>query len=57
MVKEGGHWLIANLHTSDDIFDNPLLNQVKKLLPLVGGAGVLVGCLIGWLIGRRRPLA
>jgi len=53
LVKEGGKWLIANLHTSDNIFDNPLLNAAKKLLVWVGGGTLLAGLLLGWLFGRR----
>lgn len=53
MVKEGGKWLIANLHTSDNIFDNPLLNTAKQGLMWVGGGALLVGVIGGWLIGRR----
>jgi uncharacterized protein (TIGR02246 family) len=53
LVKEGGKWLIANLHTSDNLFDNPLFNAAKKLLLWVGGGALLVGLLGGWLIGRR----
>src|SRR5262249_23525194 len=53
LVKEGGKWLIANLHTSDNLFDNPLLNAAKKLLFWVGGSALLVGLVVGWLIGRR----
>lgn len=54
LVKDGGKWLVANLHTSDNIFDNPLLNQVKAALPPIGGGLLLVGALGGWIIGRRR---
>lgn len=53
LVKEGDKWLVANLHTSDNIFDNPLLNQVKATLPWVGGGALLVGAFGGWLLGRR----
>ena len=45
---------MANLHTSDNIFDNPLLNQVKAALPPIAGGLLLVGALGGWIIGRRR---
>jgi ketosteroid isomerase-like protein len=57
MVKEGGHWLIASLHTSDNIFDNPLLNKMKALVPWAGCVSLLVGGLVGWVVGRRgrRP--
>lgn len=53
LVKDGGKWLVANLHTSDNIFDNPLLNQVKAALPWVAGGALLLGLLVGWFIGRR----
>lgn len=53
MVNDGGKWLIANLHTSDNIFDNPLLNQVKAALPWIGGGALVVGALAGWFLGRR----
>jgi ketosteroid isomerase-like protein len=51
LVKEGDKWLIASLHTSDNIFDNPLLNAAKKGLRWAGGAGVVVGVLAGLLLG------
>ena len=54
LVKDGGKWLVANLHTSDNIFDNPLLNQVKAALAPIAGGLLLVGALGGWIIGRRR---
>jgi ketosteroid isomerase-like protein len=53
LVKEGGKWLIASLHTSDDIFDNPLLNAAKKALWWAGGGALLLGVLGGWMLGRR----
>jgi hypothetical protein len=54
MVKEDGKWLVASLHASDNIFDNPLLNLAKKAWWWIGGGALLVGALMGWLIGRRR---
>jgi ketosteroid isomerase-like protein len=53
LVKDGGKWLIASLHTSDNIFDNPMLNAAKKLVGLVGGGAVFAGLVGGWLLGRR----
>lgn len=53
MVKDDGKWLVANLHTSDNIFDNPLLNAAAKALWWVGGGALLAGALGGWLLGRR----
>jgi ketosteroid isomerase-like protein len=53
LVKDGGKWLIASLHTSDNIFDNPLLNAATKAVWWVGGGTLLVGALGGWVLGRR----
>jgi len=53
LVKDGGKWLVASLHTSDNIFDNPLLNAATKALWWAGGGALLVGALVGWLLGRR----
>ena len=57
MVKDGGKWLVASLHTSDNIFDNPLLNVATKALWWVGGGTLLAGAFGGWLLGRRRRRA
>jgi ketosteroid isomerase-like protein len=54
LVKENGKWLVANLHTSDNIFDNPLLNRAVSALWWLGGVALLIGLFAGWLIGRRR---
>jgi ketosteroid isomerase-like protein len=53
LVQENGKWLIANLHCSDNLFDNPLLNQFKSLLPWIGGASFIMGIFLGWLVARR----
>ena len=54
LEKVDGKWLVAALHVSDNIFDNPLLNQTKAALFWVGVGALLVGALAGWLVGRRR---
>jgi hypothetical protein len=53
LVKDADKWLVANLHTSDNIFDNPLLNTATKLLLWVGAGALLAGLFGGWLLGRR----
>ncbi len=57
LVKDGGKWLVANLHTSDNIFDNPLLNAATKALWWAGGGALLVGLFGGCLLGRRARRA
>lgn len=54
LVKEDGKWLIANLHASDNLFDNPLLAMAKRMVYWVGGISLLVGLAAGFLLGRRR---
>jgi ketosteroid isomerase-like protein len=54
LVKDGDKWLIASLHASDNLFDNPLLNLTRRAAYLAAGAGVLVGLILGIVIGRRR---
>jgi uncharacterized protein (TIGR02246 family) len=57
LVKENGHWLIASLHVSDNLFDNPLLNLTRRLLWGAGAGALIVGIAIGVLLGRRRRAA
>ncbi len=57
LVKDGDKWLIANLHASDNLFDNPLLNLAKQTAYWAAGIALVVGLLAGWLIGRRRKQA
>ena len=57
MVKENGQWLIANLHSSDNLFDNPLLDSAKRTIGWTGAIGLAVGLAIGIFIGRRRRTA
>jgi ketosteroid isomerase-like protein len=57
LVKEGDHWLIASLHASDNLFDNPLLNLAKRVVWWAGGLCLIVGLGLGFLLGRRRRTA
>lgn len=54
-VKEDGRWLLAALHVSADVFDNPILGiAVRKTAMWTGAGALVIGGLLGWLIGRRR---
>jgi ketosteroid isomerase-like protein len=59
MVRENGRWLLASVHASSNLFDNPLLNAAKKFLYLGIAVSFLVALLIGWFVGRRfsKPAA
>jgi uncharacterized protein (TIGR02246 family) len=54
LVKEDGKWLIANLHASDNLFDNPVLAMTKRMIYWVGGITLLAGLAAGFVLGRRR---
>jgi hypothetical protein len=54
LVKENGKWLIANLHASDNLFDNPILTAAKRTAFWAGGIGLVAGLVIGILVMRKR---
>jgi ketosteroid isomerase-like protein len=54
LVKEGDKWMVASLHASDNIFENPLLTGAKRMTYWVGSIALLVGLIIGSFLGRRR---
>jgi len=57
LVKEDGHWLVASLHASTNLFDNVMLDIAKKAAKIVGVVGLILGLIAGWLLGRRRKPA
>ena len=57
LVKENGHWLIASLHVSTNLFDNVMLDLAKRSLGVAGVICFVMGLLIGWAITRRRKRA
>ena len=56
LVKENGHWLVASLHCSTDLFDNVMLNFAKKAAWAAGAAGFALGVVPGLAVAllRRR---
>jgi ketosteroid isomerase-like protein len=56
LVKENGHWLVASLHCSTDLFDNVILDMAKKAAWMTGAVSLGIGVLLGLLVGlfRRR---
>jgi uncharacterized protein (TIGR02246 family) len=60
LVKEDGRWLIAGLHVSANVFDNPIQQLiVRRVMYWTGAVGLLVGVALGVvltvLLRRRRP--
>jgi hypothetical protein len=54
LIKENGKWLIASLHVSTNIFDNVILDMLKKRVLTAVAIALVTGCAIGWLASRRR---
>jgi ketosteroid isomerase-like protein len=56
LVKENGHWLVASLHCSTDLFDNVMLDIAKKAAWITGAVSLGIGVLLGLFVGllRRR---
>jgi ketosteroid isomerase-like protein len=54
LVKNGNGWKIASAHFSANMFDNPIMNEVKRLTWWIAGGAGLIGLLVGWLLGRMR---
>ena len=54
LVKENGEWLVAALHCSTGLSDNPLIASTKKAGVTASIGSVIIGLIAGWLIGRKR---
>jgi len=52
-AKTGGAWKIVNLHLSANVFTNTLITELTRGLWYAGGAGIVIGGLAGWFLGRR----
>jgi ketosteroid isomerase-like protein len=57
-VKEGDQWLIASLHVSANLFDNPLLKMALKSLywgtAIAGVMGLLIGAAVTFFVMRKK---
>ena len=56
-AKAGGEWKIVTLHLSSNVFTNQLIAELTRALWYAGGAGLAIGGVAGWLLGRRRRRA
>ena len=58
LVDKEGKWLIANLHVSTSLFDNPVVSAVSRAATWaavgVGVVALLVGFGAGMLMYRKR---
>jgi len=52
-AKSDGEWKIVSLHLSSNVFTNSLIAEITHAVWYAGSAGLVLGVLAGWLIGRR----
>ena len=56
LVKDQGQWLVAALHCSTGLSDNPLVASTKKAGVTATLGSVIIGLIAGWFIGRKRVI-
>jgi len=59
VVKEAdGKWRLRTIHFGTNFLDNPILTEAKravvKYAEVAGSAGLVIGGLLGFLLGRRK---
>jgi len=54
LVKEDGKWLIASLHASTNLFDNPFLATTRRMMYVASAVALIFGIALGLFLGRRR---
>jgi hypothetical protein len=54
MVKNAGQWKIVALHLSSNVFNNPLLDELKADIVYAGAGGLGVGLALMFLFMRLR---
>lgn len=55
--RDDGKWNIASFHYSANIFDNPILNEQRRILIMVAAGLAIVAAGLGFWLGRRRRAA
>jgi hypothetical protein len=53
-VKRDGQWKILKLHLSTNVFNNNLLDEVKRMVWYAAGGGLLAGLALMFVIGRFK---
>ncbi len=54
VIKEGDRWLVASLHVSTNLFDNPVIAAAAKATTWIAIATGLIGLVVGLLLGRWK---
>ena len=53
-VKEGDKWLLANIHVSTNLFDNPVLATLSRMALWLALGSFFVGMAVGYFALRMR---
>ncbi|MEO8125732.1 MAG: nuclear transport factor 2 family protein [Bryobacteraceae bacterium] len=53
-ARSAGVWKIVSLHLSSNVFTNTLISELARAMWVAGGAGLAIGGLAGWFLGRRK---
>lgn len=60
-IKKDGEWKLLAIHTGTNFLNNAVINAVEKGAAwsgiTAGSAGLIMGLVAGWFIGRRRKAA
>jgi hypothetical protein len=54
LARNSGEWKIVSLHLSSNVFNNPLLDEVKTDVVYAGAGGVVAGLVLMFLVMRLR---
>jgi uncharacterized protein (TIGR02246 family) len=57
LVRKNGKWLVASFHSSANVFDNPILGEVKHKSTLMAVAAGVLALVIGLVVGRLTKKA
>lgn len=52
LVNRDGQWRIASFHYSTNVFDNPVLDKLKRVSVGIGGAAAALMLVVGFILGR-----
>lgn len=54
LAKIDGQWRIVSLHLSSNVFNNPLIAELERMLWVVGAGALVAGILLTALVGYFR---
>ncbi len=52
VVKEDGRWLLAALHVSTNMFDNPVVDGISRIAVWVASGASVLALILGFVLGR-----